>query len=321
MAPSFLVLTLSTGLALLAPGIALSQNYPLKPIRLVTAEVGGATDVAARLIAQGLASRFGQQVLVENRGGSAIIPAQIVAQAPADGHTLLFYSSTIWLLPFMQDNVPYDPVKDFSPVTLAVSMPTILVVHPSLPVKSVRELIALARAMPGKLNYGSSGSGGANHLSPELFKAMARVDIVRIAYKGAATALNELISGQLQLMFPAMASGLPHVKSGRLRALAVTTALPTALAPGLPTVAAAGLPGYESTLRLGLLAPAGTPPTLIKRLHQETVGVLNRGEVRERLFNAGAEVIGSSPEEFESTVKSEMPKWAAVIRNARIRAE
>jgi tripartite-type tricarboxylate transporter receptor subunit TctC len=308
-------------LALAGAGAAPAQNFPLKPVRVITGEAGGATDIAARLMAQGLAGSFGQQVVVENRGGSIIIPAQMVAQAPPDGHTLLFYSSSIWLLQFMQDNVPFDPLRDFAPVTLAVSMPTVLVVHPSLPVKSVRDLINLARAQPGRLNYGSGASGGANHLSPELFKAMAQVNIVRIAYKGAATALNETISGELQVMFPAMASGLPHVKSGRLRALAVTSAEPTALAPGLPTIAASGLPGYESTLRLGLLAPAHTPPALVRRLSQETVRVFSGSEVKTRLFGAGAEVIGSTPEAFEAAIRADLPKWGRVIRNAGIRAE
>jgi tripartite-type tricarboxylate transporter receptor subunit TctC len=297
------------------------HDYPNKPVRIVTADVGGATDVAARLIAQGLAGGLGQQVLVENRGGSVIIPAQVVAKAPPDGYTLLVYGSTIWLLPLMQDDVPYDPVRAFSPITLAVSMPTVLVVHPSLPAKSVKELIAFAKAKPGQLNYGSSGSGGVNHLSPELFKAMAGVDIVRVFYKAASTALNDVIGGQVHLMFPPTGSGMPHVKSGRLRALAVTSAQPTALAPGLPTMAASGLPGYESALLLGVFAPAGTPPTLITRLNREIVRVLNRPEVKERLFNAGAETIGGSPEHLVATVNADIARWGKVIKDAGIRAD
>lgn len=320
---------LSIGLLLSSPGSACAQAtstgagqiQPGRPIRVVTGDPGGGSDLAARLIAQGLTISLGQQVIVENRGGSVIIPARIVAQAPADGHTLLLYSDSIWILPLMQDHVPFDPVQSFSPVTLPGRSPTVLVVHPSLPARSVAELIALVRSRPGELNYSSGAAGGVNHLSPELFKAMAGVNITRIAYKGAVAALNDLIAGQVQLMFPAVASGMPHVKSGRLMALAVTSAQPTALAPGLPTVAASGLPGYESTLILGVLAPAKTPVTVVSRLNQEIVQVLYREEVKERFFNAGIEVVASTPEQLAASVKSGMAKWGKLIRDAGIRGD
>ena len=317
----FIVATFSAGITMLAAGIVAGQDFPQKPVRIVASEPGGAGDFAARLIAQGIAGGLGQQIIVENRAGAGgAIAADLVAKAPADGYTLLFYANNIWLLPFMQ-TVPYDPVRDFSPITLAVKAPNLLVVHPSLPVKSVKELIALAKARPGALNYATGGTGSSNHLGAELFKALAGVNIVRITYKGAAPALNEVISGQVQVMFPTTAAGAPHVKAGRLTALAVTTAQPSALAPGLPTVAAAGLPGYESAAMFGMFAPTGTRDTIIQRLSQEIVRVLTREDVKEKFFNAGVETVASSPEQLAAIVKSDMARMGKVIKDAGIRGE
>ena len=298
---------------------AFGQTFPSKPIRVVASGVGGGGDFGSRLIAQGLAARLGQQVIVENRGGSAIIPAQIVAQAPPDGYTLLSYASTIWLLPLLQ-NVPYDPMKDFSPITLAVSSPNVLVVHPSLSVKSVRELIALAKARPGALSYASTAAGGPPHLAAELFKSMAGLDIVRVPYKGATLGLTELMAGQVQLYFLIPTAVMPHVRSGRLRALAVTSAKPSPLVPGLPTLAAT-LPGYEMVTNLGIFAPARTPDAIIKKLNQEIVQVLNQPDVKEKFFNAGTDTVGTSPETFASAMSVEMAAIAKLIKTAGIRSD
>lgn len=258
---------LSAGLMALSAGAACGQGYPAKLIRVITAEAGGSSDLVSRLISQELSAGLGQQVIVENRGGaSGVIAAETFVKARPDGYTLLLYSTGIWILPLMQ-KVPYDPVRDFSPITLATMAPNILVVHPSLPVKSVKELIALAKARPGELNYGSGGSGTSNHLAAELFNAMAGVKIVRIFYKSGGLALKDLAGGHVHLMFSVASYTAPHVKSGRVRALAVTSARPSALLPGLPTVAAAGLPGYESVGMTGLFALAKTPAAIITRLN------------------------------------------------------
>jgi len=217
----------------LGAGVVYGQSYPNKPVRIVTSQPGSGNDLVSRVIAQGLTGGLGQQVIVDNRG---VIAAEIVAKSPPDGYTLVLYGPPLWLLPFMRDNVPWDPVRDFAPITLAVSTPNLVVVHPSLPVNSVRQLIALAKASPGELNYGST-AGASPHLAAELFKAMARVDMVGVSYKGAGPALNGLLGGQVHLMFPNASTVMPHVKSGRLRALAVASAEPSALAPDLPTVA------------------------------------------------------------------------------------
>ncbi|MBI3044864.1 MAG: tripartite tricarboxylate transporter substrate binding protein [Betaproteobacteria bacterium] len=301
---------------------AIAQAYPTKPIQLVTTSPGGGNDFAARLIAQGLREIMGQPVLVVNRGGGGgIIAGDSVAKAPADGYTLILHGSTIWLLPFMRSDVPWDPIKDFAPITLAVSAPNILVVHPSLPVGTVTDLIALAKSRPGELNDGAAGTGSASHLSAELFKFMAKVKITRVSYRGAAPALNALLSGEVQLLFPTAASVVGHVNSGRLRALAVTSRQPARLYPNVPTIANSGLPGYESITMTGILAPGGMPAALMLRINEYIVQVLNREEVKEKFSKAGVDVVGSSPEQFSSTIKSEMLKWGTLIKNAGIRAE
>jgi tripartite-type tricarboxylate transporter receptor subunit TctC len=302
----------------LLAGAACAQPYPAKVVRIQTTEAGGYPDSVARLIAQGLSASLGQQVIVENR---AIAAVDLVAKAPSDGYTLLFYTSVLWLAPYLRDGVTWDPLRDFAPVMLATNSPNIVVVHPSLPVKSVRDLIALAKARPGDLNYSTSSPGSGNHLAAELFRVMAGVNIVRINYKGTSSALNSLAGGEVQLGFPSAGSVMPHLRSGRMRALAVTSAQPSALAPELPTVAAAGLPGYEATAYNGLLAPAKTPPAIIARLNQEAVQVIRRAEVKERIFNGGGEVVAGTPDEFAATIRLEMAKWGKLIREAGIRGE
>ena len=307
----FLLMCLNVGLA----GEVSAQSYPAKPIRIVTVAPGSANDIVARLIAQELRPVLGQTVVVDNRG---TIAAEIVARAPADGYTLLLYGSAVWLSPFIRSNTPYDPVKDFSPITLVASSPNIIVVHPSLPVKSVRELIALARARPGELNYAAGSLGAAPHLAAELFKSMAKLNIVRVAYKGTGGSLIGLLSGEVEMMFPTAGSVTPHIKSGKLRALAVTSLQPTALAPGLPLLAAA-LPGYESVSLNGLFAPARTPDPVIRQLNQEIARIMTRPEVKEKLVAAGTDAMATTPEEFAATIQSEMAKWGQLIREAGIR--
>lgn len=299
---------------------ATAADFPRKPIRIVTADAGGGSDFVSRLIGQGWTVSWGQQVVVDNRGGGTIA-GEIVARAVPDGYTLLYYGQTLWLLPLMRKEMPYDTMRDFAPVTLAVATPAVLVVHPAVAAKSVRELIALAKAMPGKLNYASAAAGTATHLSAELFKAMAGVDIVRIPYKGTGAALNDLLGGQTQVMFAVAASVIGHVRAGRLRALAVSGARPSSALPDLPTIAAAGLPGFEAVQYSGLFAPAKTPPSIIDTLRNETVVALNRGEARERLANLGVEAVASTPAEFAARIKHEVNVLGKVIRDAGIRAD
>lgn len=301
---------------------AAAQEYPVRAVRIVTAEAGGSNDIAARVIAQPLAAALGQPFVVENMGqASGAIAAQTVAKAAADGHTLILYGASLWLLPFFRLSVSFDLARDFTPVAWTNRGPNLLAVHPSLPVRSVRELIALARARPGALNYGSSSLGAANHLAAESFKSMAKVDITHVPYKGTAPALNDLLGGHLHLMFPNVPSAQPHVNSGRLRALAITSAQPSPLFPGLPTVAATGLPGYEAVSIYGIFAPARTPPAVVARLNAEINRVLARPEVKERFAGTGVETVGGTPAEFAAVVQAETAKWGRVIRDAGIRPE
>ena len=299
---------------------AYSQDYPSKSIRIVTGGATGATDFASRLIGQGLTIVFGQPVIIDNRA-SGVIVSQTVAKSPPDGYTLMLYGSPMWLLPSMLDRISWDPIQDFSPITLAVSSPNVLVVHPSLPVKSVKELIALAKARPGELNYASGGTGATPHLAAELFKAMAKVQVVRINYRGAGPALNDVLAGQVQMMFANAAAGMPQVKAGRLRALGVTSTKPSALLPGLATLAQTGLPGFNVETIYGVFVPAKTPETIVDRLHREIVRVLTTPDVREKFLNVGVEPVASSPEQLSIAVASEMATLGKVIKDAGIRAE
>jgi tripartite-type tricarboxylate transporter receptor subunit TctC len=302
-------------------GVAAAQSYPAKPIRMVTVEAGGSTDFVARLIAQGLGEITGRAVVIDNRGGaSGLIAKETVARANPDGYTLLTDSSALWLLPLMR-RVPYDVFRDFAPITLADRSPGVLVVHPSLAAVSVRELIALAKTKPAALNYSSGLPGSSNHLAAELFKAMAGVDIARVNYKGAGPALTALIAGETQLMFATSGSVAPQLKSGRLRALAVTGAQRSALVPELPTVAEAGLPGYRSESAHAVFAPARTPAPLLALLQREVVRTLARAEVKERLLQAGIEVVASTPDELTAAMRVEIEQLGRVIRAAGIRVE
>jgi len=310
-------------LGVIAGAMAASgQDYPRKPIRLVTAEPGGGNDFAARLIVQGLGGNLGQPMIVDNRGGAGgIIAADIVAKAQPDGYTLLLYANNIWIIPLLRSNAPFDVIRDFAPITWAAKSPNTVVVHPALPVKSVEDLIAHARARPGELNYGSGGSGSSTHLAVELLKSMAGVNIVRVPFRGNAPALNALFAGEVHLMIATAGTVAPHLKSGRLRALAVTSAQPSPLAPGLPTVAASGLPGYESIQIYGVFAPGRTSSVIVKRLHDEIVRVLGRADVKEKFLAAGVEPVGSTPQQLAATIKSEIVRMSKVIKDAGIREE
>jgi tripartite-type tricarboxylate transporter receptor subunit TctC len=260
--------------------------------------------------------------VVDNRGGGGgAIAGEITARAVPDGYTLISYGSSLWLAPFLREKVSYDPIKDFAPVTLAVSSPAVLVLNPTVAATTVKDLIALAKSRPGTLNYGSGGDGSVPHLALELFKAMAGVNIVRIPYKSAGPAVSDLIGGQLQIMIVAAGSVIPHVKSGKLKALGVASAKPSSLAPGLPTISDAGLPGYEYVSMWGILAPARTPVTIIKRINQETVAFLKKPDTRQRLQDAGIEAIGSTPETFAEALKKEMKVLGKLIKDLKIRSE
>ncbi len=298
------------------------DTYPDKPIRIITSEPGGGVDFAARLIAPALTGTLGQQVIVENRGGAGgAIAADRVARASPDGYTLLLYGSPIWLAPFLRDKVTYDPVKDFAPITLTTRSPTVLVVNPSVAAHSVKELVALAKAKPGAINIAVGGSGTASHLATELFKATAGVNMVVVPYKGSGPVITALLGGEVLMTFSNAAAIAPHVKSGKLRALAVTSAQPSPLVPDLPTVAASGLPGYESTSIYGVLAPAKTPTPIIMRLNLELVRFLMQPDVKQKFLNSGVETVGNTPREFAAAIKSDMNKLGKIIKDAGIREQ
>ncbi len=300
-------------------GQALAQTFPDKPLRIVTAAPGGGIDFTARLLAQGLTERLKQQVIVDNRGGTNIAP-QTVAKGNPDGYTLLVHNNTVWISPLL-DNVPYDPDKELAPITLTSRSPNILVVHPSLGVNTVKELIARAKAAPGEINYASGPVGASNHLAAEVFKAMAGVDLTRIGYKGGGPALLDVLAGQVKVMFATTGSVAGHVKSGKLKALAVTSAEASPLVPGLPTIAAAGVPGYSSEAIYGLWAPSKTPAAILARLHQESLRVLQSPEMKERFLASGVETVGSTPEQFAAVIKAETARLAQVIKSAGLRAK
>ncbi len=305
-----------------APAIA--ADYPEKPVRFVVGFApGGPSDLIGRLIGQKLAEAWGQQVVIDNRAGAGgNIAAELVAKAPGDGYTLLLGNNSILATnAALYGKLAYDPVKDFAPAILVASQPNILVVHPSLPVKSVKELIAFAKSKPGQLNYASSGSGAAAHLSGELFKTMARVDMVHIPYKGAGPALNDVLAGQDQLMFATSLSVVPHIKSGRLRALGVTTAARMKSMPELPTIAEAGVPGFEATTWHGIVMSSSTPAALVSRVNADTAKVLQMPDIRERFNALGGEIIGGTPDEFAAYIKKEIPKWTKVVRDSGARAD
>lgn len=305
-----------------APALA---AYPERPIQLIVPQsAGGGADILARTIAAKLSQSLGKQVVVDNRPGAAgIIGTQTVAQAAPDGYTLLMGAiSTHSMNPGLyKARLPYDPVKNFTPVTVVASAPLLVVVHPSLPVNSVQELIALARAKPGKLNFSSAGSGNSTHLAGELFKISAKVDMVHVPYKGATPAETGLMAGEVSVMFSSILSALPHSKAGKMKALAVTSAKRSSEAPELPTVAESGLPGFEVNPWYGLFAPAGTPPEIVDKLQQEVARIVHMPDVKQRFATLGAEPVGNSPQEFKLFLDQEIAKWTKVIDQSGTRVD
>jgi tripartite-type tricarboxylate transporter receptor subunit TctC len=305
------------------PAIAVGADYPARPVRLVVAFApGGSVDMVARLLASKLAERWGQQVVVDNRpGAGGNVSAEIVARAQPDGYTLYLCSASLVVNPLLYDRVAYDPVRDFAPVSLVATVQSVLVAHPALPAKSVKELIALAKSRPGRINYASTGSGTSGHLIMELLKSMAGIDLLHVPYKVIGQAQADIISGQVSLWFPTAPGALPHIQAGRIRALAVAGARRSEALPGVPTVAESGVPGFDAATWYPLLAPARTSRPVVDKLHRDLVHVLGQPDVRERLAGAGIEIVGSSPEELARHIRSEMPKWSRVIKQSGARVD
>jgi tripartite-type tricarboxylate transporter receptor subunit TctC len=311
-------------LATCANSAALAQTYPTKSIRMIVGyPPGGGTDIVGRMVAQKLGESFGQTVVVDNRGGATgNIGTELAARAAPDGYTILMGNVAPNAINVsLYSKLAFDPVKDFEPVSLVASTPNILVVHPSLPVKTVSDLVALAKARPGALNYPSAGIGSSSHLAGELLAILAGINIVHVPYKGGGPALVDLLSGQMQIMFATMPAAMPHVKAGKVRPVAVTSARRSQAMPGLPTIAETGVKDYAAATWYGVLAPARTPRPVVTRLHGEIVKILSAPETKERLLAQGFEPVGSSPDEFGAYIKSEIAKWGKVIRAAGIRAE
>ncbi|PUE26663.1 hypothetical protein B9Z39_10055 [Limnohabitans sp. JirII-29] len=301
-----------------------AQNYPNKPIRLIVPfPPGGGNDVIARLIAQKLSDRFGQQVVVDNKAGAnGIVGLQALMQSPADGYTLAVAAAgPMAVNPSLYDKLPYDPTKDFSPITNLVNYPLLLVVHPSVPVKTTLDLVNLAKAKPQQLFFASPGSGNSGHLAGELFNTMAHVQTVHVPYKGQGPALADLLTGQVQMLYSSIPSVLPQVRSGQLTALAVGSAKRLPSLPDIPTLAETGVPGYEAYSWVGIVAPAKTPKAIVTRLNQEIVDILKQKDVAEKLNQQGALPVGDTPEQFAAYIKTEIDKWGAVVRAANIKAD
>ncbi len=309
------------GCAIAAPGCA--QSYPSRPIRiLVPFAPGGGTDLVARAVAIKMSDSFGTSVVVDNRpGGNANIGNELAARATPDGYTLLMTSSSLTINASLYKKLPYDPVKDFSPISLATNVPYILAAHPSLGVSTFQEFITLARAKTKPISYGSAGTGNATHLAMEMMKIVTKIDIVHVPYKGTGQALTDLLGNQIQAYWATMPPTLPHVRSGRLKGLAVGSLKRSKAAPDIPTVSELGYPGFEAGSWFGMLAPAGTPKSIIVRLNKEVVGALAAPELNERLSAEGAEPAGNTPEEFAAFIKNELVKWAKVTKAAGIAAQ
>jgi len=308
-------------LALIAPARA---EFPDKPIKIVVPyPPGGTTDLLARAIAPRLSERLKQPVVVENRAGAGgVIGAQAVMRSPADGYTILFGTvASHGILPVLQKPAPYDPLKDFAPITLVAYTPNVLLANPALPVKNVAELLALAKAKPGTLNFGSTSQGGSPHMSGELLKTMAQIDIQHVPYKGGGPMMIDLIGGQIQLGFDNLPSAIAHVRSGKVRALAVTTAKRWPGAPEIPTLAEAGVPGYEASAWFGLLAPAATPKPVVELLQRHVAAILRLPEVEKQFFEQGAQPSGNTPDEFAKMIAGELQKWAKVVAATGVKLE
>ena len=308
-----------------APG-ALAQSstgYPNRPLRFVVPyAAGGNGDIVSRIIAQKLIAQIGQQIVIDNRGGAGgNIGAELAARAAPDGYTIMLGTNTHVINMSLFAKLPYDIQRDFAPITLATSAPMVLIVHPSLPAKTVNEFIALAKAHPKKLNYATGGSGSSAHVITELFASMAGVQLTHVAYKGVAQATTDLIAGQIQMSFNSTSTALAHMQSGRVRALAISTAARSAIAPGLPTIAESGVPGFDASIWQGVLAPARTAPEIISRLNREIVNALGASDVKEQLRVQGLDTLPSTPQQFAAFIQVEITKWAKVIKVSGAKAE
>lgn len=301
---------------------ASEPSYPSKPIRmLVGFSPGGGTDVAARIIGKKLAEAWNQQIVIDNRAGAGgLVAFEMTAKANPDGYTLLATSPSFAIQPSIAAKLPYEPIRDFAPITQASSAPYVLVLYPGVEARSVKELIGFAKAHPGKLNYASGGIGSAQHLTAELFRLMAGIQIVHVPYKGAVS-VPDVIAGRIQMLFSGVPQALPHVQGGRLRALAVTTPARSPAVPEVPTVAEAGVPGFEVTVWYGILATGRTPKAIIDKLNREIVRALQSADVRQQLMSLGLEPVGNTPAQFGATIKAEIAQWAQVVKQAGIKAE
>jgi tripartite-type tricarboxylate transporter receptor subunit TctC len=300
------------------------QQYPAKPIRMIIGfPPGGGTDIIGRIVAQRMSEGLKQQILPDNRGGaSGQIGAELAAKAPPDGYTVMMaHIAAMSILPSLYPRLSYDPVKDFTTVSLVATSPNVVIVHPLLPVKNIKDLIALARSRPGQIHYESSGIGTVQHLAGELFKLQAKVDLVHVPYKGGGPAIIDMVAGHVQLGFDVVPVAGPQIKAGKLRALGVTSAKRSALFPDLPTVGESGVPGFDMSTWWGLVAPAGVGKDVIGRLHGEAVKALALADVKERIAAAGADIVGSSPEDFAAFIRSERAKYARIVKEANIKIE
>ncbi len=312
------------GIAIAGASALAQERFPTRPIRMICPfPPGGTTDLVARLVAQKLTEAWSQQVVVDNRpGAGGVIGTEMVAKAAPDGYTMLLGSITTHAVnPALYRKLSFDPLRDFQPVSLVVSSPQLLAVHPSVAAKTVKELIALAKAKPGQLNYASAGTGTSPHLTFELFKSMAGIEVVHVPYKGTGPAITDLLGGQTHMMITGVVALMPHVKSGKLRALGVTSAKPVPALPDTPTVAESGIPGFDVSSWFGVFVPAGTPRPIVMKSNQEIKKILTNPETRQRLIDQGADPASNTPEEFMAYVKSEMTRWGQVVRSTGAKAE
>jgi tripartite-type tricarboxylate transporter receptor subunit TctC len=314
---------LVAALALVHALPASALSYPARPVRVIVPQsAGGSTDLVARPLAQRLSEALGQQFVVDNRpGAGSTIGTDLVAKATPDGHTLLAVAASFTMSPALYKKLPFDPVRDFSAVTLLSALPNILVVHPALPVATLKELIALAKARPGQINHSSSGVATGTHMSMELLKHMTGMNLVHVPYKGGAPSVTALLGNEVQVTFATISTALPHVKTGRLRALAVSTAKRSPAVPDVPSIAEAGVPGYDYSSWIGLLAPATTPRTIVDALHRESVRIVHTAEIRKILAHEGSEPVGNTPEAFSGLIRTEVARWKQVAQAAGIKAD
>ena len=303
--------------ALLCMGQVAAQDFPTRPIRVISSVPGSSGDNVIRMIAPRISGPLGQQVIIDNRPSATT--AETLVKSPPDGYTLLIDATSLWIGPLLQE-MPYDPVRDLTPISTSDRSPSCLTVNPSLPVKTVKDLIALAKARPGQLDYGSSATGTLSHLGAELFRSIAGINIVRVPYKGGALAVQGVISGEVSIVFNSIGSVKQLINTGRLKALGIASLQPSPLAPGMPTIAEQGVPGFEAILIQGIFAPAKTPEPIVRRLNQEIVRALSSDEMKEKFLQHGVEAVPSTPDAFAATVKSEMAKWGKLIKSAGIRA-